>query len=130
MCQTKKQFSILIIDDSLIARKKMAAFLKKMNFIVTEATNGKEGIATIKTGRFDLVMLDLQMPELDGFGVLKHLKKIYNKVPIIVLSADIQDASKDLCKELGAFAFINKPPTKEEVLSSIEAALDSGIGSK
>ena len=69
---------------------------------ISEAVNGLEGIKKIRENTPDLIFLDLLMPELDGFEVLERLKKSDLKIPVIVLTADIQETSKKRCFDLGA----------------------------
>jgi len=112
--------SILITDDSLIARKKLKMLLKETGFKITEAVSGKEALEVIEIENFDILLLDLLMPEVDGFEVLRNLKSRNLNMTIIVISADIQEATKELCMELGASGFLNKPPSKNELLDTIE----------
>lgn len=123
MPEEKNAKSILMTDDSIIARKKIKAVLKSAGYEVSEATNGAEAIQMLESKSFDLLMLDLLMPEVDGFEVLRHIKSESIEIPVVVLSADIQDATRELCLELGAKDFINKPPVKEDLLAVIEKAM-------
>jgi two-component system, chemotaxis family, chemotaxis protein CheY len=115
--------SLLITDDSIIARKKIKGLLKDMGFKISEAVSGKEALEAMEIEKFDLLLLDLLMPEIDGFEVLRHLKENNISMPIIVISADIQEATKELCLELGASGFLNKPPSQSELVSAIEEVL-------
>ncbi len=115
--------SVLITDDSLIARKKIKGLLKETGMKIAEAISGKEALDTMEVEKFDLLLLDLLMPEVDGFEVLRKLKERNIKIPIIIISADIQEATKELCYELGALEFLNKPPSKTELLDAIENVL-------
>lgn len=123
MPEEKNVRSILMTDDSIIARKKIKAMLKSAGYDVSEATNGAEAIKMLESKSFDLLMLDLLMPEVDGFEVLRHIKSKSMEVPVVVLSADIQDATRELCLELGAKDFINKPPVKEDLIAVVEKAM-------
>jgi two-component system chemotaxis response regulator CheY len=116
--------SMLITDDSIIARKKIKGLLKDTGFKITEAVNGNEALEILEIERFDIILLDLLMPELDGFDVLRRLKDKNMKIPVIVISADIQEATRELCMELGASGFLNKPPSKDELLATIENVIN------
>jgi CheY-like chemotaxis protein len=116
--------SMLITDDSIIARKKIKGLLKDTGFKITEAVNGNEALDILEIEKFDILLLDLLMPELDGFDVLRRLKEKNNQMPVIVISADIQEATRELCMELGASGFLNKPPSKEELLATIENVIN------
>ncbi len=100
---------ILIVDDSLFSRTATKKLLEGWDFQILEAVNGKEALEIIFNEKPDLVFLDLLMPELDGFGVLKQLNKKGLKIPVIVVSADIQESTKRQCLNLGAIDYFNKP---------------------
>lgn len=114
----------LIIDDSKFQRNIIKNILKEMNFDIAEASNGNEALEQYELHLPDCILLDLLMPDKDGFDVLADLKSKGNHVPIIVLSADIQESSKQKCQELGAFAFLNKPPKNEDLIETIKKALN------
>jgi DNA-binding response OmpR family regulator len=115
---------ILIIDDSSFARKLIREILKQGNFDVVEAANGREGMTLYHKKKPDAIVLDLLMPDVDGVSVLKELKRAENKAPVVVVSADIQRNTKQTVEELGAYAFLNKPPDPNKLVETINAALD------
>ena len=82
---------------------------------VTLATNGLEGIEAIREGKGEMVFLDLTMPELDGYGVLKKIQEEGHKSIIIVISADIQPEARDRVMHMGALDFIKKPINSEKL---------------
>jgi CheY-like chemotaxis protein len=82
-----------------------------------------EGFEKIQTECPDCIFLDLLMPEMDGYKVLEIIKEKNITTPVVVCSADIQNTAKSKCIELGAFDFLNKPPTQEEVLKVLEKVL-------
>ena len=111
--------TILITDDSLFIRKTLSAMIQQLGFETVEAVNGKDCLDAIEDNKkIECVILDLMMPEIDGFEVLKALQGKNGVPPVIVLSADIQDTIKDECLSLGAAAFLNKPP-KSTIISKI-----------
>lgn len=91
---------------------------------VDEARNGSEGLLKLDTETYACVVTDLLMPEMDGFVFLEELSKRPAQVPVVVLSSDIQRFSREKCRQLGAKAFLNKPPKVEELLGVLEAVLD------
>ena len=115
-------YSILIVDDSAFSRRMLKkAFPEKWEVTITEASNGKEALASLESKKFDIMFLDLTMPELDGFGVLEALKKKTDfSCKIFVVSADIQPKAKQLCKDLGALAFLPKPLDKEILQANLK----------
>lgn len=114
---------ILIIDDSSYMRTSVKQILTDAGYEVIEAADGNTGLTMADTHQPDLVMLDLLMPNIDGFEVLRSLRTKRNTIPVIIFSSDIQDISRKQCFELGAFDFLAKPPKKEELLKMIKMAL-------
>ncbi|MDN4501580.1 response regulator [Alteromonadaceae bacterium BrNp21-10] len=114
-------FSVLICDDSLVARKQVAKSLPKdWDVSVYFAKNGQEGIAALKENKGQLLLLDLNMPIMDGYQVLEHIQKFNLATKTIVISGDIQPEAHERVKKLGALDFIEKPV----VPAKLEAVLD------
>lgn len=113
---------ILVIDDE----EKIRSLIKKYaifdNHIITEACNGMEAIELFKTSNFDIIVLDIMMPELDGFSTAKEIRKISN-VPIIMLSARGEEYDKIHGFELGIDDYMVKPFSPKELMMRIEAIL-------
>ena len=115
---------ILVIDDTPTLRKLLRFYLKKKGYEVHEAHNGKVGLEAIDKKTFDLVILDLNMPVMDGFKVLKALKNKEDfSVPILILSADKEEESKAAGIVFGASYYLTKPFKPEEVIARIEDIL-------
>ncbi len=114
---------ILVTDDSSFLRRRTCAILKQAGHEITEADNGITCLASIAEQVPDALFLDLVMPEMDGFEVLKALRDANYHFPVIVLTADIQDAVKNECQQLGAAAFINKPPNEAEIRQLLDQVL-------
>jgi len=100
---------ICICDDSRLARKQMAASLRSWNVEVTFAENGREGLEAIRAGKGDILFLDLNMPVMDGYEVLEHIRKDDLPAMVIVVSGDIQPEARTRVLEQGALEFIKKP---------------------
>ena len=92
---------------------------------VREAGNGHEALEVISAGRPDCVLMDLLMPELGGLETLEELQHQGNQIPVIVVTADVQETVQESCKTLGAVAFLNKPPKSSALRDAIENALCS-----
>ncbi len=107
---------LLICDDSALARKQVKRSLPEdWDVDITFATNGLEGIEAIRQGKGEMVFLDLTMPELDGYGVLKLVKEEQHKSIVIVISADIQPEARERVMSCGALDFIKKPINSEKL---------------
>jgi len=111
---------ILLIDDSPTLRKVLNFYLSRNGFIVSEAGNGKAGLEFIDHETFDLIILDMNMPVLSGFEVLKTLQERPQfPTPILILSADREEESKARGIELGASYYMTKPFKPHEVVARI-----------
>ncbi len=109
---------VLICDDSIIARNSLKNMLLNENCIIEFAIDGIDSLKKISDLNPDLVLLDLLMPGMSGMEVLENLKKLDISVPIVVISADVQNSTKKLCTDLGAIDFLNKPPKIHDVIST------------
>ncbi len=113
--------SILIAEDDAFLVKMYKLQLEGAGYDITIATNGKEALESVAKKKPDLLLLDLLMPEMDGFEVLKKLKASGAKFPIVVLSNLSQEIDKEKCVELGAKDFFVKSDTGIESLPGIIA---------
>ena len=108
--------SVLICDDSSFARKQMARALPgDWGDVVSFANDGVDGLEAIRAGKGQLTFLDLNMPQLDGYGVLQEIHDQGLPVQVIVVSGDIQPEARQRVMGLGAEAFIRKPVDTEEL---------------
>lgn len=116
---------ILLIEDDLVLRENTAELLELSDYEVITGKNGKEGISLIKTHLPDIVICDIMMPVLDGYGVLKALSEDEKTkyIPFIFLSAKIKRSDIRKGMNLGADDYISKPFTEEELIGAIESRL-------
>ncbi|MFK5879209.1 MAG: response regulator [Flavobacteriaceae bacterium] len=116
---------VLLIEDDTVLRENTAEILVLSNFKVLTAPNGTEGVALAKTCLPDIIVSDIMMPELDGYGVLEALASDEHTrhIPFIFLSAKTE--RKDIRKgmDLGADDYITKPFEEEELISAIESRI-------
>ncbi len=112
-------YRILIADDSWVQRKSIAKFFKEGGYEVLEAVNGVEAVEKAIAEAPDCILLDLLMPEMDGMEVLKVFQEKNLKIPVVILTADIQHTTRAKCFELGVVEFINKPVKKDEMLEVV-----------
>ena len=111
---------LLICDDSNMARKQVARSLPTdWEVDITFATNGVEGLRAIREGKGEVTFLDLTMPEMDGYEVLKQVYKEDLNALVVVISGDIQPEARDRVKNLGALEFINKPINKDKLIDML-----------
>jgi len=115
---------LLVVDDELIIRELVAAHFRSLGFIVTTAENGKEALITMRQQHVDILIVDLQMPVMDGLELLKTVRIQHPFVRSIVLtgSATFENVLGTL--EAGAFCFVTKPITDMEPLeTAVQQAL-------
>jgi len=115
--------TILVTDDSKFLRSLICKSLDTNKHTILEACNGIECLQTITSQSPDVLFLDLVMPEMDGFEVLERIQNTKIKIPTIVLTADIQEGVAARCMDLGAMAYLNKPPKQDELLAALDCAL-------
>ncbi len=117
---------ILVIEDQPQMRKNLVTILEMEDFQVAAAENGRRGVELAKAETPDLVLCDVMMPELDGYGVLQLLRqhKPTATVPFIFLTAKGEKADLRAGMNLGADDYLTKPVAKADLLSAIAARLD------
>jgi len=124
-------YPVLICDDSALARKQLARSLPaSLNAEITFAVNGVDALEKLEQQNFELMFLDLTMPELDGFGTLQQIQERQIDIDVVVVSGDIQPKAKQKVDALGAKDFIQKPMDKDrlkEVLTRLVKPTDVSV---
>ncbi len=114
--------TVLVADDEDHIRQLIRLYLSNEGFGVAEARTGKEALSVWQQSSPDLVVLDIMLPELDGWEVLKHIRKQSN-TPVIMLTAKDAELDKVLGLELGADDYVTKPFSPRELVSRVKAVL-------
>ncbi|OPA78674.1 DNA-binding response regulator [Paenibacillus selenitireducens] len=117
---------ILIVEDELILREVMKDYLLEEGYEVLEAGDGKQALALFQEHEVDLIILDIMLPELDGWSVCKRIRKISN-VPIIMLTARSDEDDTLLGFELGADDYVTKPYSPPILLARAKRLLESRL---
>jgi DNA-binding NtrC family response regulator len=114
---------ILVVDDEEALRTVLGSELSGEGYEVDTASDGDEAISMVQNKKFDLLLLDIRMPKLDGFEVLKFVKKNFPAIKVIMLTgfADLKNAIES--KKLGAEDFVSKPYDLVDLLTTIERVL-------
>ena len=115
--------NILIADDERDLTAALSEILKRNNFSVTVANDGETGLDFALSGIFDLIILDVMMPKLDGFSLLKIIRDKKIDVPVLMLTAKAETANKIGGLNLGADDYITKPFDTDELSARIRALL-------
>jgi two-component system, OmpR family, response regulator len=113
---------ILLVDDELSVQKLLAYPLRKEGYDVIPALDGREALDRLREDNFDLVVLDVMLPRMDGFDVCRAIRS-RSTVPIIMLTAKTEETDKVLGLELGADDYITKPFSVREFRSRVKAVL-------
>ena len=119
--------NILLIEDEDSIRRVLKKVLQEDNqsYKFTEATDGQEGISTVKKQEFDLILCDIKMPKKDGIEVLDFIRNHTPTTPVVMISGhgNLETAVKAM--RMGAFDYISKPPDLNHLLSTVRSALQS-----
>jgi CheY-like chemotaxis protein len=123
---------ILIVDDRATSRELLRTVLEKQGYAVTEAADGKEALQKVRAESPHLVLLDLQMPVLDGYEVLRELRQDprFTALPIIAITASAMQGDRERALAAGFTAYLAKPVTLSHLREEIERLLPSGASGK
>ena len=114
--------TILVVDDQANVRTLVREYLSEQGFRVVTAVNGREALYAARQEKPDLVLLDIMMPEMDGYEFVRTYRK-EKDTPILLLTAKLEETDKVLGLELGADDYITKPFGMRELVARIHAAL-------
>ena len=114
--------TILVVDDHSNVRTLVREYLGELGYRVVTAADGAEALAAVSRERVDLILLDIMMPNVDGFEFL-HVYRREHHVPIIMLTARLAEADKVAALELGADDYVTKPFGMQELVARIRAVL-------
>lgn len=114
--------TILIVDDKISAQRLVMDYLAEHGFRMVSAKNGREALFVARHEKPDLILLDIMMPEMDGYEFMRHFRKESN-VPVIMLTARVEEPDKVIGLELGADDYVTKPFGMAELVARIRAVL-------
>ena len=126
----EKQIKLLIVDDEVKFLDSIAERLDMRGFDVTKATNGKDAIEAAKNKKYDLALLDLKMPGIDGKEVLEILKRDHKYIEVIILTGHGSLESAVECTKLGAFGYLPKPYELDKLLEILKEAFQTRLQKK
>ena len=116
---------ILIIDDSPTETRVLKTFLEKQGFDVSDACNGKEGVAVAQIQQPDLIIMDVVMPEMNGFQATRELGRnsLTSHIPVVIYSSKDQATDRMWALRQGAKAYMVKPISKDKLLATLNTCL-------
>ncbi len=121
---------IMIVDDSSYQRGVIRKVMQRAGHEVMDVQDGQEALKIIGAKPPDCILMDLIMPGVSGLGVLNTLVAQRKGVPVVIVTADIQESVRNQCLELGAQAVLNKPVNEQELCSTVDRILKSKVGAK
>lgn len=117
---------ILVVDDSRLSRTMLSRSLRELfpSATLVEATSGSEGLDAFESvqgtdAAFNLVVVDFMMPGMTGLDMLKHIRETDDNLPIYVVTANIQDATRERAEQLGATGFIHKTMNPQSIRDAL-----------
>ena len=114
---------ILVIEDEESILMALEDNLRLEGYEVLSARDGREGLSMAKAQEYDLIILDIMLPQMDGFEVCKELRQAKIRTPILMLTAKSQEIDKVLGLEIGADDYVTKPYSPRELLARVKALL-------
>jgi DNA-binding response OmpR family regulator len=112
---------VLIIDDEIKLREALVELFSFIGYQIVEAQDGLDGLEKVKSHHPDLIICDIMMPKLDGYGFLKkHLASEQATIPVVLLTAKTEEIDEIIGKELGAKEYIKKPFSFQELKRIVE----------
>ena len=115
-------YHILVVDDEVRIRSIIKKYAEFEGYTVTEAADGMEAVRLVRANEYDIVIMDIMMPELDGFSACREIRK-HSNIPIIMLSARGEEYDKINGFELGIDDYVVKPFSPKELMLRIEAVM-------
>lgn len=115
-----KNIKVLVVEDMPLNQLLMKTLLDDFGFEQDMACNGKIAIEKLQTESYDIILMDLQMPEMNGFEATKHIRNVMNSnIPIMALTANVSTVDLEKCKTAGMNDYITKPIDEELLYSKI-----------
>ncbi|HEX4604539.1 MAG TPA: response regulator, partial [Candidatus Angelobacter sp.] len=125
--QPSSHFRILLAEDNLVNQRLAVRTLEKMGHTVAVALTGLEALAALRTEKFDLVLMDVQMPEMDGYAATREIRKreqgSQEHLPVIAMTAHAMKGDRESCLEAGMDEYVAKPVSREELQQVIERVM-------
>ena len=114
--ELKNKINILVVEDNLLGRKLIGFLLKKWGFRFDVCANGKLALENLKLNKYDLILMDIQMPEMDGHETSKYIReKLKLGLPIIAMTSHADEEERKKCLISGMVDYIAKPISEEEL---------------
>jgi len=117
--------TILIIDDDKLIRWSLSTVLGRAGYRIREAATGKEGLAAVESSKSDLVLLDIMLPDMDGFAVLEAIRQAHPDLPVLTMTADATPETTRRALRIGSSGHLEKPCDSVALLAAVSEVLQS-----
>ena len=117
--------TVMVVDDSITMRRVASKLLERHNFEVVTAKDGVDALAQLEDVRPDVMLLDIEMPRMDGYELASHMQNEvqYSKIPIIMITSRTGEKHRDRALEIGVTNYMGKPYQEDELITNIQRAL-------
>lgn len=116
----KEKYEILLVDDNKLNQSLVKFSFKQQKHILSLASSGQEAIDMFEEGKFDLILMDIMMPNLDGYETCIEIRKLEHKIKIPIIAFTADTTGIDKCKEVGMNAFLLKPFDFDKLIQIID----------
>ncbi|MDP2996884.1 MAG: ATP-binding protein [Bryobacterales bacterium] len=119
---------LLVVEDNLVNQKIVCAILRKKGYTIEIANNGQEALEKLESGEFALVLMDIQMPVLDGLETTRRIRRTdpLRNLPIVAMTAHAMTGDRERCLEAGMNAYVSKPVNPAHLIATVESYLEPG----
>ncbi len=124
----RRDLRVLVVDDNPVNRLVACRMLKRFGHVFEQANDGTQAVAMARTGHYDLILMDCQMPEMDGYEATKAIRNLTyprNQVPVVAVTANAMKGDRERCLDSGMDGYTTKPLTKASLAAAINDALDA-----
>jgi CheY-like chemotaxis protein len=122
--------AILLAEDNRVNQLVAQAMVKKMGYACEVVENGADAVAGVVTGRFSMVLMDCQMPEMDGYEATRRIRELdgqMSRIPIVAMTANAMEGDRQRCLEAGMDDYVSKPIDPTEFKKAVRKALMSDV---
>lgn len=109
MCSAEKKYQLLVVEDNVVNQQLAVRLLEKKGYLVDVANNGQEAVDCCLVKKYDLILMDCQMPIMNGFEASRSIREIVGNMPIIALTGDVREEDKARCLAAGMNDVACKP---------------------
>ena len=129
--ESRRKLRILLAEDNIVNQKVALRILERFGYRVDAVADGREVLKALQMAPYDLILMDVQMPELDGFGATRAIRELERgagrRIPIIAMTAHAMKGDRERCLEAGMDGYVAKPVQPRELVAAIEGLIESEL---